>query len=79
MRGFRNCVAVGQRVGLRMTLTRHNFNDLDRIFAELRLSESQHPGPLIRSPEELRRYVAEQQHRHEAADSLILKERLPES
>jgi len=32
MRGFRNGVAVGQRVGLRMTLTRHNFNDLDRIF-----------------------------------------------
>ncbi|MCX8037976.1 MAG: radical SAM protein [Candidatus Sumerlaeia bacterium] len=32
MRGFRNCVAVGQRVGLRMTLTRQNVRDLDRIF-----------------------------------------------
>jgi len=32
MTGFRHCVAVGQRVGLRMTLTRHNFRDLDNIF-----------------------------------------------
>jgi radical SAM protein with 4Fe4S-binding SPASM domain len=32
MRGFRNCVAIGQRVGLRMTLTRHSFGDLDKIF-----------------------------------------------
>jgi radical SAM protein with 4Fe4S-binding SPASM domain len=32
MTGFRNCKAVGQRVGLRMTLTRRNARDLDRIF-----------------------------------------------
>ena len=32
MAGFRNCKAVGQRVGLRMTLTRRNARDLDRIF-----------------------------------------------
>lgn len=32
MEGFRNCVEVGQRVGLRMTLTRHNAGDLDNIF-----------------------------------------------
>ena len=32
MRGFRSCRAVGQRVGLRMTLTRRNARDLDRIF-----------------------------------------------
>ncbi|MFZ5950476.1 MAG: radical SAM protein, partial [Candidatus Rifleibacteriota bacterium] len=32
MSGFRNCVAVGQRVGLRLTLTRQNVRDLDRIF-----------------------------------------------
>jgi len=32
LRGFRNCVAVGQRVGLRMTLTRHNVGDLGRVF-----------------------------------------------
>lgn len=32
MNGFRNCVAVGQRVGLRMTLTRHNFRELHNIF-----------------------------------------------
>ncbi|MBU1107569.1 MAG: radical SAM protein [Candidatus Riflebacteria bacterium] len=32
MKGFRNCVAVGQRVGLRLTLTRQNVLDLDKIF-----------------------------------------------
>ncbi|HEU4758836.1 MAG TPA: radical SAM protein [Dehalococcoidia bacterium] len=32
LRGVRNCVAVGQRVGLRLTLTRHNFRDLPQIF-----------------------------------------------
>ena len=32
MAGFRNCRAVGQRVGLRMTLTRRNARDLDQIF-----------------------------------------------
>lgn len=32
MAGFRNCRAVGQRVGLRMTLTRRNARDLNQIF-----------------------------------------------
>lgn len=32
MAGFRNCQAVGQRVGLRLTLTRRNVQDLDGIF-----------------------------------------------
>jgi Fe-coproporphyrin III synthase len=32
MRGFRHCVAAGQKVGLRLTLTRHTARDLDRIF-----------------------------------------------
>lgn len=32
MAGFANLGAVGQRVGLRLTLTRKNFEDLDRIF-----------------------------------------------
>jgi radical SAM protein with 4Fe4S-binding SPASM domain len=32
MAGFRHCKAVGQRVGLRMTLTRRNCQDLDRLF-----------------------------------------------
>lgn len=32
MRGFRNCKAVEQRVGLRLTLTRHNYRDLHNIF-----------------------------------------------
>jgi len=32
MRGFKNCVKVGQKVGLRMTLTRHNYENLHAIF-----------------------------------------------
>ena len=32
MAGFRHCRAVGQRVGLRMTLTRRNARDLEQIF-----------------------------------------------
>ncbi|MBW1763148.1 MAG: radical SAM protein [Deltaproteobacteria bacterium] len=32
MKGFENCIAVGQRVGLRLTLTKKNYNDLHRIF-----------------------------------------------
>lgn len=32
MRGIENCVAVGQRVGLRFTINYHNFTELDKIF-----------------------------------------------
>jgi Fe-coproporphyrin III synthase len=32
MRGFRHCVAVGQKVGLRLTLTRHTAQNLDKLF-----------------------------------------------
>jgi len=32
MQGFENCIAVGQRVGLRLTLTKQNYKDLDKIF-----------------------------------------------
>ena len=32
MRGFRNCVAAGQKVGLRLTLTRHTAQNLDPLF-----------------------------------------------
>jgi len=32
MRGFKNCVEVDQRVGLRLTLTKRNYEDLDNIF-----------------------------------------------
>lgn len=32
VRGFRNCMAVGQKVGLRLTLTRRNCMDLHDIF-----------------------------------------------
>ena len=30
--GIQNCVAAGQRVGLRFTLNRHNYKELDQIF-----------------------------------------------
>jgi radical SAM protein with 4Fe4S-binding SPASM domain len=32
VRGFRNCMAVGQKVGLRLTLTRRNCEDINQIF-----------------------------------------------
>lgn len=32
MSGFRNCVEAGQKVGLRMTLTKHNFKNINGIF-----------------------------------------------
>lgn len=32
LRGIRNCVATGQKVGLRFTITKDNFRDLDSIF-----------------------------------------------
>lgn len=32
MRGIQNCVAVGQRVGLRFTINSHNVRELDNIF-----------------------------------------------
>lgn len=32
MKGFEHCIAVGQRVGLRLTLTRSTYLDLNRIF-----------------------------------------------
>lgn len=32
MQGFRNCVDAGQRVGLRLTLTKRNCADIDNIF-----------------------------------------------
>ncbi|MDW7674373.1 MAG: putative heme d1 biosynthesis radical SAM protein NirJ1 [Bacillota bacterium] len=32
LKGIENCVAVGQRVGLRFTINRHNFKDLNNIF-----------------------------------------------
>jgi len=31
VRGFRNCHGVGQKTGLRLTLTRHNVENIDRI------------------------------------------------
>lgn len=36
VRGFRNCRTVGQKVGLRLTLTQHNVQELDEIFDFIR-------------------------------------------
>ncbi|KUO50445.1 MAG: radical SAM protein [Desulfitibacter sp. BRH_c19] len=32
LQGIRNCISVGQKVGLRFTINRHNFMELDNIF-----------------------------------------------
>ncbi len=32
LKGIESCVSVGQRVGLRFTINRHNYQELDRIF-----------------------------------------------
>ncbi|MGA2496974.1 MAG: radical SAM protein [Tepidisphaeraceae bacterium] len=32
MKGFRHCIEVGQKVGLRLTLTRHTADNLDKLF-----------------------------------------------
>ncbi|MEK7274545.1 MAG: radical SAM protein [Candidatus Desantisbacteria bacterium] len=31
--GFENCIAAGQKTGLRLTLTKHTYKELDKIFA----------------------------------------------
>jgi hypothetical protein len=53
-------------------LSREAGYDVGRIFAELRATEAQPPGCLIRSPEELQRYATEQQRR--CASGLALNE-----
>jgi hypothetical protein len=56
-------------------LAREAGYDIDRIFAELRMAEALQIGPLIRSADELHRYVAEQERGREA--TLALKEEPP--
>ena len=58
-------------------LAREAGYDIGRIFAELRAAEARQPGTLIRSADELRRYVADQEHRREAALTRALKEEPP--
>ncbi len=53
-------------------LAREAGYDLDRIFAELRAAEALHPGPVIRSAEELRAYAAK--HQRAQATGLALNE-----
>ena len=55
-------------------LAREADYDIERIFAELRAAEARQPGPLIRSAEERCRYVLDEEHRHETASALTLKE-----
>ncbi len=58
-------------------LAREAGYDIDRIFSELRAEEARHPGPLIQSADDLRRYVADEERRHQAASALALKEQPP--
>ncbi len=58
-------------------LAREAAYDIDRIFAGLRAAEGQQPGPLIRLPEELRRYVEEQERQDHAISALALNEEAP--
>ncbi len=58
-------------------LSREAGYDIGRIFAELRAAEARQPGALIRSADELRLYVANQERRREAALSPALKEEPP--
>ena len=58
-------------------LAREAGYDLDRIFAELRAAEVRQPGLMIRSAEELRRYVADLERRNESMPPLVLKEEPP--
>jgi hypothetical protein len=58
-------------------LAREAGYDLDRIFAELRSAEARQPGPLLRSPEEVRRYVAEVERQLAGSSALVLKEEAP--
>lgn len=57
-------------------LAREAGYDVDRVFAELRAAEERQPGPLIRSAEDLRRYVAEQE-RQQSAAAVALNEKSP--
>ena len=54
-------------------LAREASFDINRIFDELRAAEVQNPGPMIRSADDLRRYVAEQARKQAA--SIALNER----
>ena len=50
-------------------LAREAGYEIDRIFAELRAAEASHPGPLICTAEELRRFVANQDRRLEVGSA----------
>ena len=58
-------------------LARETGYDVDRIFTELRAAEARQPGALIRSAEDLRRYVSAQERQHDAALALALNETPP--
>ena len=58
-------------------LAREAGYDLNRIFAELRAAEAQQIGTLIRSAEDLRRYISDQQLQHDAAPAMALNETPP--
>jgi hypothetical protein len=55
-------------------LAREADYDIDCIFSELRAAEARQPGPLIHSPDELRRHLADEERQREDASTLALKE-----
>ena len=58
-------------------LAREAGYDIHRIFADLRAAEARHPGTLLRTADELRCHVVDQEHRREATPALALKEEPP--
>ncbi len=58
-------------------LAREAGYDIDRIFSELRAEETRQPGPLIRSADELRRYVADEERRCPPTSVLAVNEEPP--
>jgi len=58
-------------------LAREAGYDIHRIFADLRMAEARHSGPLLRTADELRRYATKLEHRHGASSALALREEPP--
>jgi hypothetical protein len=60
-------------------LAREAGYDLHRMCENLRRWEAEHPhpGPVVRSAEELRQLVAEEERKRSAASGLILKDKPP--
>jgi radical SAM protein with 4Fe4S-binding SPASM domain len=69
--GIRHCVAVGQRVGLRLTLTRHTVRDLDAIFALIEREQVDRACFYHLVPSGRGRHIAEDQLRPDEAREAV--------